>query len=125
MMLNKCVYIIQDKMAIYDFIQSTNYIYPVIINNGLIYAYDFKTNGSTQVSVTFKGSEGSPEYYDLEWKTYDWGIDYAYAIAYDEDSIAYSIAINSGFGIINSEYYIMPEEQNEFTTKTSKKLAEE
>ncbi len=80
-------------IAIYDFIQSANYIYPVTINNGQIYTYDFNTNGSTQVSVTFKGSEGSPEYDDLEWiinlenndyfyptnlleegKTYDWGL---------------------------------------------------
>lgn len=96
-------------MAIYDFIQSANYIYPVTINNGQIYTYDFNTNGSTQVSVTFKGSEGSPEYDDLEWiinlenndyfyptnllekgKTYDWGIDYAYAIAYDKDKRSHS-----------------------------------
>lgn len=124
-------------MAIYDLIQSSNYIYPVFEESNQRYYYDFKTVGANQVAVTFKGSQGSPEYNNLKWvlisengvhfystnlleegKTYDWGVDYAYAIAYDIDSISYSIAIDTGFNI-SPKGDIMPEKQNEFTTKTS------
>ena len=121
-------------MWIYDLPQSENNIFPVILKEGTVYPYDFITEGATDVSVTFKGIEGSPEYEDLTWflylsdgiylygdielepgKTYDWGVDYAYAVSYDSDSVAYSIAIDYGWGI-DPLGGVMPEMHNEFTT---------
>ncbi|HOK88320.1 MAG TPA: hypothetical protein PK404_05755 [Fervidobacterium sp.] len=122
-------------MWIYDLVQSENFILPGILDGNTIYTYDFVTNSATEVSVTYKGNEGSPEYQDLSWflylpdgiylcdsnklepaKTYDWGIDYAYAMAYDNDSIAMSIAIDAGWGIDPIGSVVAPEVQNEFTT---------
>ena len=121
-------------MWIYDLVQSENYIFPGILEGSTVYMYDFATVGATEVSVTFKGNEGSPEYEDLSWflylpsgiyeyednklepgKTYDWGVDYAYAVSYDSDSVAYSIAIDYGWGIDPLDG-VMPEMHNEFTT---------
>lgn len=121
-------------MWIYDLVQSENHIFPVTEKEGYIYIYDFMTLGAEEVSVTFLGSEGSSEYVDLNWilyspygiyyyeydklepaKTYDWGVDYAYAVSYDLDSLAYSIAIDYGWGI-DPLGRVMPEMHNEFTT---------
>ena len=121
-------------MWIYDLVQSENYIFPGILEEDTVYMYDFITEGATDVSVTFKGIEGSPEYEDLTWflylpdgiyfyeyaklepgKTYDWGVDYAYAVSYDSDSVAYSIAIDYGWDI-DPLGGVMPEMHNEFTT---------
>jgi len=115
-------------MWIYDLVQSENYIFP--LEKSTFFLYDFMTVGAEEVSVTFLGSEGSAEYDDLSWflngiyyeddklepnKTYDWGVDYAYAISYDLDSVAYSIAIDYGWGI-DPVGGVMPEMHNEFTT---------
>lgn len=123
---------------IYDLVQSENYIFPGILQGTNLYTYDFATEGAQEISVTFKGNEGSPEYEDLSWfsylppyiyayeyednklepgKTYDWGVDYAYAVSYDSDSLAYSIAIDFGWGI-DPFGGVMPEMHNEFTTTT-------
>lgn len=122
-------------MWIYDLVQSQNYIFPVTEKEGDFYYYDFMTQGAEEISVTFLGSEGSSEYDDLSWflllpdgnvyyyeddklepaKTYDWGVEYAYAVAYDMDSISVSIAIDNGYGV-NPKDDIMPDKQNEFTT---------
>ncbi|HHV01243.1 MAG TPA: hypothetical protein GXX68_03525 [Defluviitoga tunisiensis] len=121
-------------MWIYDLVHSENYIFPGILEEDTVYMYDFATVGATEVSVTFKGNEGSPEYEDLSWflylsdgiyfygdielepgKTYDWGVDYAYAVSYDSDSLAWSIAIDYGWDI-DPLGGVMPEIQNEFTT---------
>jgi hypothetical protein len=121
-------------MWIYDLVQSENYMLPGILIGSDIYTYDFMTLGAEEVSVTFLGSEGSSEYDDLSWflylpdgiyyyeydklepaKTYDWGVDYAYAVSYDLDSVAYSIAIDYGWGI-DPLGGVMPEIHNEFTT---------
>ncbi|PNR97229.1 hypothetical protein [Petrotoga sp. 9PWA.NaAc.5.4] len=121
-------------MWVYDLVQSENYIFPGILEGSTVYMYDFATVGAAEVSVTFKGNEGSPEYEDLSWflylpsgiyyygdnkleagKTYDWGVDYAYAVSYDSDSLAYSIAIDYGWGI-DPFGGVMPEMHNEFTT---------
>ncbi|POZ92855.1 hypothetical protein [Petrotoga halophila] len=121
-------------MWIYDLVQSENYILPGILEESTLFVYDFVTLGAEEVSVTFLGSEGSSEYDDLNWflylpdgiyyyeydklepaKTYDWGVDYAYAISYDVDSVAYSIAIDYGWGI-DPLGGVMPEMHNEFTT---------
>jgi len=122
---------------IYDLVQSENYIFPGILEGTTVYMYDFATVGAQEISVTFKGDEGSPEYEDLSWflyfppysypykyeednklepgKTYDWGVDYAYAVSYDSDSLAFSIAIDYGWGI-DPFGGVMPEMHNEFTT---------
>jgi hypothetical protein len=121
-------------MWIYDLVQSENYILPGILEGEDVILYDFMTVGAEEVSVTFLGSEGSSEYDDLSWflylpdgiyyyeydklepaKTYDWGLDYAYAVSYDMDSVAYSIAIDYGWGI-DPLGGVMPEIHNEFTT---------
>lgn len=122
-------------MWIYDLVQSQNYIFPVTEKEGDFYYYDFIMQGAEEVSVTFLGSEGSSEYDDLSWflylpdgvypyeddklepaKTYDWGVEYAYAVAYEMDSVSVSIAVDNGYNI-NPKDDIMPEKQNEFTTK--------
>ncbi len=122
-------------MWIYDLVQSQNYIFPVTEKEGDFYYYDFIMQGAEEVSVTFLGSKGSSEYDDLSWflylpdgvypyeddklepaKTYDWGVEYAYAVAYDMDSVSVSIAVDNGYNI-NPKDDIMPEKQNEFTTK--------
>jgi hypothetical protein len=119
---------------IYDLVQSENYIFPGILEGTTVYMYDFATEGAQEISVTFKGNEGSPEYENLSWflylpdgiyeypynelepgKTYDWGVDWAYAVSYDSDSLAYSIAIDYGWGI-DPLGGVMPEMHNEFTT---------
>jgi len=120
---------------IYDLVQSENYIFPGILEGTDLYMYDFATEGAQEISVTFKGNEGSPEYEDLSWflylpdgiyeyeednqlehrKTYDWGVDYAYAVSYDSDSLAWSIAVDYGWGI-DPLGGVMPEMHNEFTT---------
>jgi hypothetical protein len=122
-------------MWIYDLVQSDRYIFPLSLNTGNY--YNFSRTGQEGVHVEFRGSEGSPEYYDLLWvwindgywwqypenaleegKTYDWGVDYAYAFSYDSDSVAYSIAIDYGYGI-DPLGGVMPEKHNEFTIKTT------
>jgi len=119
---------------IYDLVQSENYIFPGILEGATFDFYEFATVGAQEISVTFKGNEGSPEYEDLNWflnlpdgiyvypynelepaKTYDWGVDYAYAVSYDSDSLAYSIAIDYGWEI-DPFGGVMPEMHNEFTT---------
>ncbi|PNR97735.1 hypothetical protein [Petrotoga olearia] len=121
-------------MWIYDLVQSENYILPGILEGTDVILYDFITLGAEEVSVTFLGSEGSSEYDNLSWflylpdgiysyeydklepaKIYDWGVDYAYAVSYDSDSVAYSIAIDYGWGI-DPLGGVMPEMHNEFTT---------
>ncbi|PNR93134.1 MULTISPECIES: hypothetical protein [unclassified Petrotoga] len=121
-------------MWIYDLVQSENFILPGILEGTTVILYDFMTLGAEEISVTFLGSEGSSEYDDLSWflylpdgiyyyeddkleptKTYDWGVDYAYAVSYDVDSFAYSIAIDYGWGI-DPVGGVMPEMHNEFTT---------
>ena len=122
-------------MWIYDLVQSENYIFPGGFDGTTFYyPYDFMTLEATEVSVTFKGNEGSPEYEDLIWflylsdgiyfydtnklepgKTYDWGVDYAFAVAEDEDSLAISIAIDYGWRK-DPLGGVMPEMHNVFTT---------
>jgi len=102
---------------IYDLVQSENQIVPVMEKDNQLLVYNFSSEKPEPISVTFKGSEGSPEYEDLKWvilidsvyyypsekleagKTYNWGVDLAYAEVYDYDSVAYSIAIDMGYGI--------------------------
>lgn len=125
-------------MWIYDLVQSKNYILPSILEGEDVILYDFMTLGAKEVSVTFLGNEGSSEYDDLSWflymppygpydvysyeddklepaKTYDWGIEYAYAVAYDIDSVSVSVAVDNGYNV-NPKGDIMPDKQNEFTT---------
>jgi len=121
-------------MWIYDLVQSKNYIFPGILEESTLYLYDFMTLGAEEVSVTFLGSKGSSEYDDLSWflylqdgiyyyeddklepaKTYDWGVEYAYAVAYDMDSVSVSVAVDNGYNV-NPKGDIMPDKQNEFTT---------
>jgi hypothetical protein len=124
-------------MWIYDLVQSENFILPGILKGTTVIPYDFMTIEAEEVFVTFLGSEGSSGYDDLSWflylpdgiyyyeddklepaKTYDWGVEYAYAVAYDMDSVSVSVAIDNGYNI-NPEDDIMPEKQNEFTTTVS------
>ena len=82
------------------------------------------------MSVPFTGnSEGDYQWYLLAGdsayyypsskleagKTYDWGVDYAYAEVSDNDSAAISIAIDYGWGI-DPVYMVEPDKHNEFTT---------
>ena len=79
-------------MWIYDLVHSENYIFSRYFGRGYCLHVRFCNSRSTEVSVTFKGNEGSPEYEDLSWflylsdgiyfygdielepgKTYDWG----------------------------------------------------
>ncbi|RLL82125.1 hypothetical protein CN13_04480 [Petrotoga sp. HKA.pet.4.5] len=124
-------------MWIYDLVQSENYILPGILEGEDVILYDFMMQGAEEVSVTFLGSKGSSEYDDLSWflylpdgiyyyeddklepaKTYDWGIEYTYAVAYDIDSVSVSVAVDNGYNV-NPKGDIMPEKQNEFTTASN------
>ena len=125
---------------IYDTVLSSGqHILPIDIEG---YQFDFETAGPSQVSVKFL----DPWYQDwaMVWvyllgggvyvypydgleafKTYEWGLDYAYAqyVGEDEDgdgyadSVARSIAMDLGFGLnFNPNVITRPDYYNRFTT---------
>lgn len=101
---------------IYDLVQSENHIIPGYVDAGGLNIFAFSSEGAETMMATFTGSETEPTlgydwfvysggwyYYPEEKlepnKTYSWAVDLAYAYVQDEDSLAYSIAIDQGWGV--------------------------
>ncbi len=113
-------------MWIYDTVQGEEWIVPATVVEDYLEAYDWVKQDAESVVATFTGNmdgeykwyiEGTYEYPSNKLeagKTYDWGVDYAYAEVLDEDSLAISIAIDYGWGI--DRWGIEPDKHNEFTT---------
>src|SRR6056297_956727 len=98
------------RMFIYDWIQSDNGLITPVGPNGNF--FDFQTDSAGPIIVGFTGDEVNPDWNCIwNWynpysnafldytadklepnKTYNWGINIAYALVKDADSRAYSIA---------------------------------
>jgi hypothetical protein len=89
---------------IYDMVHTSQYIYPVYEEEGLLYIDPVTTTEATPVTMTWEDYDwllnGIGYINNLEAnKAYSWAVDLAIAEVSDSDSYAISIAIDEGWGI--------------------------
>jgi len=116
---------------IYDLVQSENHIIPGYVDASGLNAFVFSSEGAETMAATFTGNETEPTLgydwfvYSGGWyyypekklepnKTYSWAVDLAYAYVQDDDSSAWSIAVDQGWGV---DYFgVDADDFVEFTT---------
>ena len=126
------------QLFVYDWNQSDNgLIIPIEDPSSDAIGKWFTVSGSSDVSIDFTGNDGSINWYSFSpysltkklypesklenGKSYNWGINIAYAHSYDEDSSSYSLSADFRYrdaGWWFEPYGIEPDLHADFTTET-------